>query len=610
MSLAAANLNNAEKMLKKLLMDVMPKNPFKHRRSAVILFLIVLIAGFFTLLTNQPLSKAQTNEALAAQYSPVLHFTGGEKFYPTTVEYVIGSCELKQRVSSGTPIVIDASPVPETLGTFTQDNLYLDNSLVTLDNIAADYSSKASGIGYTAYVHVVDGVSGRIVEYWLLYAFNNGPLNDHQGDWEVIQVFLDLTGNPLKVLLSQHGAGENTLWSDVEKVDGHPVVYVAQGSHANFFRAYQGKIGLENDIVGNDGKTIPPADLQLVMLDEPAQSSQDWLSFKGRWGYWGTEQEVLLGRAGPFGPVYNQDGTRWTQPEQYLDSTFSVDGNYFILAWLAANFLLLFLIYFGARTAWKCWSIIRMHRKEGLRVRSFLGGRGGIGLIIGLISILITFSALFLPWYTITASSETGALSQIGGTTLMTMDGVHGVIVNTFFAGVSSDSSSGYMTLFAAQLPFAIILGVGVMLLVLDVVGIKSGKSMGKKFMIGIISTLLPVILILVFISQLPAFLPFAYGLFPGQSIPPQVADTINSIAASPIRGTGTSVMPVIGLTTVAWGLDMGAFLFIVAAALKLIGGTIMYTTPELQRSPPKQIPQPLKQDQPPPPPPQTYGYQ
>lgn len=33
------------------------------------------------------------------------------------------------------------------------------------------------------------------------------------------------------------------------------------------------------------------------------------------------------------------------EPEVYLASTFHVDGNYFILAWLAANFMLLFSVY-------------------------------------------------------------------------------------------------------------------------------------------------------------------------------------------------------------------------------------------------------------------------
>jgi hypothetical protein len=580
----------------------------KRRSFFVALLSIALLAGFFTLMAAQPFSKAQTATDLASQYAPTLHFTSGEKFYPTTVNYVISSSTVKQRVSSGTPLLIDGSPRPDTLGSYMQSDLYLDNSLSTLDAIASDYASQMSSLGYTAYVHVASDASSTVIQYWLFYAYNNGPLNDHQGDWEVIQVFLDSSGNPSTVLLSQHGSGENAVWADVEKAQTHPVVYVAQGSHANYFRSYQGKIGIENDIVGNDGKTLAPADLNLVILSEPGSqpSSQNWLNFQGRWGYWGTEQEVLLGRAGPFGPVFNQDGTRWARPSEYLGSTFQVGGSYFILAWFVAYFLLLFLIYFSARAAWKVWGIIKMHRKGGLRFRSFLGGRGGIGLILGLVAIFFTGLALFLPWYNITASSETGALSQNGGATLMTMDGVHGVIVNTFFAGTSSDSSSGYMTLFSTQIPFAIILGVGVVLLVLDVIGVKSGKSMGKKLMLGIISTLLPVILVLIFISQLPAFMPFAYGLFPGQGIPPQVTSMIQSIAASPVQGTGTSVMPIIGSTTVTWGLGIGAFLFIVAAALRLVGGIIMYTTPELK--PNSKEPQPPMQNLPPPPP-QKYGY-
>jgi hypothetical protein len=262
--------------------------------------------------------------------------------------------------------------------------------------------------------------------------------------------------------------------------------------------------------------------------------------------------------------------------------TFPVGGTYFILAWFVANFLLLFVIYFLVRAAWKSWGIVKLQKHGGLRVGSFLRGRGSIGLIISLIAILVTVAALFLPWYTITASSETGALAQEGGVTLMTIDGIHGVILNTFFAG-SSDASSGYMNLFSAQMPFAVLIGVGVILFALDIIGVKSGRSIGKKLMFGSISTLLPVIVILLFISQLPAFVPFAYGLFPGQGIPPQVSDMISSVAASPIQGTENAVMPVIGNTSLAWGLGVGGYLFIVAAILRIVSGIVMYTAPELK---------------------------
>ena len=217
------------------------------------------------------------------------------------------------------------------------------------------------------YAHVVNTGTQTVIQYWLFYAFNNGPLNDHQGDIEVVEIFLDsTTDTPKTALYSQHFAGQNAGWGDVEKVDNHPVVYVAQGSHANYFRPYQGKIGLENDIVGNDGITINPIDLAIVMLGEHNSHppEQGWLDYGGRLGYWGTQEEVALGRAGPYGPVFNQDGTRWAQPQAYLDTTFGVGNLYFIAALLVANFLLLFIIYIVARAGWKTFGIVKLKKKR------------------------------------------------------------------------------------------------------------------------------------------------------------------------------------------------------------------------------------------------------
>jgi hypothetical protein len=589
--------------LRKSRIHNLKKSHFRLNRFNLVLLVGALSIILIAVLALQPSVQAQTPEDLASQFAPVLHFTQGEKFYPTTVNYIIQSSVLKQRGTSGTSSIVDSAPTPGNLGTYTSNDLFLDNKLATFENIANDYSSNPASLVYTAYVHVVTSSSSTVLQYWLFYAYNNGPLNDHQGDIEVIEVFLDTAGNPQTVLLSQHGAGQNAAWGDVEKVDNHPVVYVAQGSHANYFRSYQGKMGIESDVVGSDGKTIMPADMNLVMLGEQGNhpASQSWLEFRGRWGYWGTEQDVALGRAGPYGPVFNQDGTRWAQPESYLASTLSVNGNYFILAWLVSSFLLFFIIYIVARGAWKGWCIFKLKRKGGLMVGRFLKGRGGIGLMLGIAAIIVTVIALFLPWYTITASSATGPLAQQGGVTLMTIDGVHGVTVNMFLGIGNSDASSGYMTLFSTQLPFAIIIGAGIVFLALDVIGVRSGKTMGKKLWFGIITTIIPIILVIVFISQLPALLPFANGLFPGQSIPTQVGDMMRTIAASPVQGATSSTLPVVGVTTVNWGLAVGVYLFIVAIVLRIIGGFLMYTTPDLQKRPVTQFETPPL---PPPPPP------
>jgi hypothetical protein len=568
------------------------------------LLTISLTFALLLILAFQPSPGAQTNADLVSQYAPVLHFTGGEKFYPTSVSYIIGSSVLKQRYSDGTSSVIDSAPTPDNLGTYSSIDLFLDNKLETLENIAADYSSKAESIGYYAYAHVIRSSSSTVIQYWLFYIFNDGPLNDHQGDIEVVQVFLGNSGNPQEVLASQHGAGENAVWRDVERTGTHPVIYVAQGSHANYFRSYQGKIGIENDIVGSDGKTITPNQLNLIMLGEQGNhpADQSWLDYRGRWGYWGTDQEVALGRAGPLGPVFNQDGIRWAQPESYLASTLHVDGNYFILAWLVANFLLLFLIYIVARSAWKIWGIVKLHRKSGLLVGKFLRGRGGVGLVIGIVAMILTVVALFVPWYNIMASSETGPLAQKGGVTLMTVDGINGISVNLFLGASNSDSTSGYTSLFSTIIPFAIIIAAGAIMLTLNVIGIKNGKSLGIKLMIGLVTTLLPVILILVFVSQLTALLPFAAGLIPGQAIPSQVEAMVRTISGSPIGGTTASQLPVIGETVVNWGLALGASIFIVASILNLIAGIVMYTAPPLKEK--NQSPAPQPETSPPPPPP------
>jgi hypothetical protein len=473
------------------------------------------------------------------------------------------------------------------LGSFTGSDLFLDNKLVTLDEIAADYASKEDSIGYYAYVHIVTSGSTKAIQYWLFYAFNNGPLNDHQGDIEVVQLFLDSSGTPLQALYSQHGAGENAGWGDVEKQDTHPVVYVAQGSHANYFRPYQGKMGIENDIVGSDGKTIMPTDLSLVILGEQGNHTpeQSWLDFAGRWGFWGTDEDVALGRAGPLGPVFNQDGIRWATPQAYLDTTFGVNGNYFILAWLAYYFLILFVIYVGIRAAWKVVSIVRLHRKGGLLVKKFLKGRGGLGLGLGIVAILIMVTALFFPWYTISASSEAGPLANQGDVTLMNIDGINGIQVNLFF-GPGGDSTSGYSSLFALQIPFAILIAVGLVLLALDVIGVKSGRSLGLKFMLGSITSLLPFILVFIFINQLPLFLPWASQLVPGQRIPPQLDTMVRTIAGNPVMGTTSQQFPVIGVTTVNWGFGVGAYMFVAAALVRIIAGYIMRSSPELQEKP------------------------
>ena len=102
----------------------------------------------------------------------------------------------------------------------------------------------------TARAPVVYGAAfrtkGRIdLQYWLWYPYNDYsptvPAGDlwqvHEGDWEAVSVILDASGRPLVAGYSQHSEGRRRDWARVPKRGLRPLVYVALGSHANYFSA-------------------------------------------------------------------------------------------------------------------------------------------------------------------------------------------------------------------------------------------------------------------------------------------------------------------------------------------------------------------------------------
>ena len=111
---------------------------------------------------------------------------------------------------------------------------------------------------HTTYVHFVHGDKesrySRLIaiQYWFIYFYNDWKAS-HAGDWEHIVVFLkeparDADGEPEPVACaySAHHGGYRLAWRHVERVDDlgnrdrtqaatHPVVYVANASHANYY---------------------------------------------------------------------------------------------------------------------------------------------------------------------------------------------------------------------------------------------------------------------------------------------------------------------------------------------------------------------------------------
>jgi Vacuolar protein sorting-associated protein 62 len=157
------------------------------------------------------------------------------------------------------------------------------------------------------------------LQYWFFYYYNDKALlgsGRHEGDWELVQLGLGNGERPLTVTYSQHTAGERCTWDEVEKEAGPegeaPVVYVARGSHACYFRpGVYAQAPIVPDHNDAAGPLVRP-NLNVIDDDDPA-----WIGWPGRWGstsHWLKLPFLTLGADSPPGPA--QHGA-WEDPHRF-----------------------------------------------------------------------------------------------------------------------------------------------------------------------------------------------------------------------------------------------------------------------------------------------------
>ena len=232
---------------------------------------------------------------------------------------------------------------------------------------------------YTYFGRVVRDQGWTVLQYWFFYAFNNWRtgffgVNDHEADWEMINIYLYQDDNdalvPEWVAYASHDFSGDDLrrrWDDpeVEKVGCHPVIYAGAGSHASYHRPgeylaeieisflsplarlsellihrwdrFMGELGRDDeaqsrdlnvfrvpfvDYARGDGLSIGPEAaestgpqapwdvVELISADTP------WVAdYRGLWGL--HARDPISGENAPAGPMYNRDGTvrrAWYDP--------------------------------------------------------------------------------------------------------------------------------------------------------------------------------------------------------------------------------------------------------------------------------------------------------
>ena len=178
-----------------------------------------------------------------------------------------------------------------------------------LDESGGSHAGDALAIrGRDGYADVAYGRArrdreGRLwLQYWLFFYFDDKGwlgLQQHEGDWEMVQLRLDERGRPDAVTLARHGGASRLAWAEAElaPTDGGPAlaVYPARGSHAPLPGRGSYAAPLLPDHNDGLGPRLRPR-LEAIGDDGPG-----WALWPGRWG--STRRREYFEADSPFGPA-------------------------------------------------------------------------------------------------------------------------------------------------------------------------------------------------------------------------------------------------------------------------------------------------------------------
>jgi len=231
--------------------------------------------------------------ALLQRYTPRLVYDSQEAYFADSAAVFTDSPTNTLRRGNGATL---ATPPKLSLG-YLGPHTYNDGTKVLADDLIGDttrtYAKNATAIRNRdpryrdrAYGHArVDGQGRLWLQYWLFYYYNDYQLvgsiltgGKHEGDWELVQLRLGADERPELAVYSQHKTAESRPWATTPKQGDTPLVFVARGSHANYFSAGSHFTGTWFDQADGQGPKIQPT-LEVVADNQPA-----WLQWPGHWG--------------------------------------------------------------------------------------------------------------------------------------------------------------------------------------------------------------------------------------------------------------------------------------------------------------------------------------
>ena len=296
--------------------------------------------------------------SLLSRYAPVFYLYFDD-FRPRSIESMLDNADL-WKWNNVVDVLIDncanllmLGPVEANqLLKHNHGNCFLDLWWAQNENVCGgtvtpnvgSFWEKYKNVVYGRYYEPSDYHSNVVLQYWFFYVYNNwhdyGGLNNHEGDWEMVQVILDKkTKEPTYVTYSHHVLNDHTTleWKNVSKVGTHPEVFVARGSHASYpspgVHCILGETKIGNKIIslcdilkdkyrrklqdqttGVETILYPERDYKIICLN-----NYSWPSWEGRWGKRVKELKngncLRSGKCGPLSP--GKQKRKWNHPLEW-----------------------------------------------------------------------------------------------------------------------------------------------------------------------------------------------------------------------------------------------------------------------------------------------------
>ena len=542
---------------------------FNKKKKLKSLFCIFVLISTFFLISGSQLVHAEENNA--ETFAPILYFEGLETCYPIDAQFHIDNSELYVH-DGNTATLVDDSPTATELAAITDQNYFLDNANGAVRDsasIISSYQQQKNNYETIVYYREQTQPGRTILQYWFFYAYNNGDLNVHEGDWEMIQLIIE-SNNPTMVMYSQHHSGQQTSWNNVETSNSHPQVYVARGSHANYFRSFSGKLGVASDTVSNNGVVLTPEDYTLVEL-----SDQEWLNFAGRWGEMQNIEDTVLGFSGPFGPAFRENGQMWNNPLGWGDRLPQLNTALLPVEFLLYHFVTIFALITVVSIGLLVFKLYRRHQAHGLGPRLlsslYIDGinRHSIGNLVFFAGIILALVGLVLPWYAVSAQVTVNEYTTEGFVDFLRIDGLQGV-------QITYPGADGPIALGSFILPFAVLIGIGLLISLFKAVGIQQSKLLGKVYLWRGIGLMIPFIILLGVIFSIGSIIP---SMVPDDAGGEEIMGLFSSLSQNPIGGSESIPLTENGMTgsiDLVWGLGQGGMLLLVSGFLLIVAAGLL----------------------------------